>query len=440
MCIYKYTCLRYTRFRGVDMKIGLLMQSVPSYERIASELRKFEIKHLKTMSDIEELVVYSKPDVVIIDSHIPFIKEAETLLLRYHVHLIYFEGNFESVLEQARNQSIFYEEEEEPEAEKYIPDHSRYLNRINEAVPEETGPRIIYEEKIVEKEIEKILYTSIPSKVIVVGSLYRGAGSTILASNLALMLARRKLDVSYIEYPLVPVPYMFDYLQIHTVEKERPYVDVLRQVAEGGVVKSRKDAWLERGVRWHAVDTRIMPLTSFSYENLLTVSKSLQSSVLIVDISNCWLNPDVQQFLFQADQVLVCVDTDPIKLDRISDRYTRYKTSETMIMDFLLKNEQIQFDMVVMKDHEGSESENLKEILPKKPILTMPYIPYVDIQNALYELKMLYEYEYYQDLFEENLYSVLQNLLPPDFLDVGQQSRKTLLQRLKVKRTKKVYN
>src|SRR5699024_8218385 len=82
-------------------------------------------------------------------------------------------------------------------------------------------------EKVIEREVETLRYANIPPKVIVIGSLWSGAGSTLYGMNLARAVAQRQVDVSYVEYPKMK-PYLFDYLNISQLEKEldTPYVDV----------------------------------------------------------------------------------------------------------------------------------------------------------------------------------------------------------------------
>src|SRR5690606_14222400 len=144
-----------------------------------------------------------------------------------------FYRNFDSVLSEVEDYAILNEddhkeEEVKPSVEAYKqPDFSAYTEQLTQN-PHEVKQDVaretyelepIIETQIIEKEVEKITFASIPPKLVLVGSLYSGSGSTTLAINLAKMIASRNVKVAYIEYPGIK-PYMFDYLKIEQHEQE----------------------------------------------------------------------------------------------------------------------------------------------------------------------------------------------------------------------------
>lgn len=280
----------------------------------------------------------------------------------------------------------------------------------------EERERIIVQEKIIEKEIIRTAYKAIPSKVVVVGSLYRGAGSTLLATNLARMVAERGIDVAYVEYPLIK-PYMFDYLQI--IEEAPAYTDVAMSIKADGVNRAKSDSFQKKGVKWHVTDSRKSLLTSFTYEELLVLSHSIQSSVIIIDISDRWLDPEIQKYLFLADSILLCIEPDPIKYDRSLYSASGYTASEKQIIEFLTTNPELNhFEMVLMKNVKGIDTKTVRSMLHKKPVATVPYIPYQDILKALFKSKLIYDSDLYSELFEGNLLSVISKFVPKEYIEL----------------------
>lgn len=268
-------------------------------------------------------------------------------------------------------------------------------------------------------EINSTLYQTIPSKIVVVGSLYRGAGSTLLSTNLARMIGERGVDVAYVEHPLIK-PYMFDYLQIHaSVNEEKEYFDVAREIKAHGLVRSKQQEWVQHKVKWHVIDSRKPPLTSFSYENMLVLSHAIHTSVLVIDISNRWLDPEIQKFLYLADYIYLCIEPDPIKYDWSLFNYGAEQVQEKMIMDFLNDDKKLaEYDLINMKYIKGIEFKAWNEMLQKKPLVKIPYINYEDIQRAVYKSTLLYDLnqEYYL-MLEDKLRPLLK-VIPKDFQDV----------------------
>jgi hypothetical protein len=275
------------------------------------------------------------------------------------------------------------------------------------------------EKEKIEKEFIRKVYQTIPSKVVVVGSLYPGAGSTILASNMARMIAIRGIDVAYIEHPLIK-PYMFDYLQIH----DGDYSDVSREINEEGLIKSAKEGWVQDGVKWHVIDSRKAPLTSFTYENMLVLSHAMQSSVLIIDISNHWLDPEFQKYLYLADHIFMCVEPNPIKYERSYVPISEFDYPEKKIMDLLSKTDKLnRYEIILMKDGEGMDNKVVKDMLHKEPLASVPYIPYQDVLGASNNIKLLYDFEQNGLIFEESLKVVISRFIPPEFLELASERR-----------------
>lgn len=413
------------------------MKSDFAYERIISENKVYDYKRIDSLEGIQDCIQYFKPDLVVLDNQIGYLESAVKLLLRFNILIIYFDGDFEKVIEDIRIQSLFFKDSE-PVYKKYIPDHARFLKDVEREIPKEVEPAVIYREKIIEKEIERIHYTTVPTKVVLVGSLYRGAGATLVASNLALALAKRKLDTTFIEYPLNQSPYIFDYLQIYARESEdKIFTDTIREVSEQGAMWASKEAWVDKNVKWHVIDTRKEPQPTFSYEHLSTLTKAIPTSYLIIDVSNNWLNPELQKYLYLADEILICMDTDPIQMQKGMESPGEFITKEARIVESLFKNPKLKnVEIVHTKTFKNGLLET-KELLPKNPLIRLPYIPYPSIQKSLYETSFLYEEPEYSQIFEEAFYPLFKKIVPKEFISLEIQKRKFSKRLLPIYKRKK---
>lgn len=391
------------------MKIVLSVRSDIAYKLLTKLLSReeslpdleFQSRNASTLQDLEDAIEFYAADVYIVDRQL---EDAETLievLKKANLEYMVIENDVKAILPIFRER---YGEKEEVQEIHY---------------EREKRQKIVVQEKIIEKEIIRTQFQAIPSRVVVVGSLYQGAGSTMLSSNLARMVAVRGIDVSYVEHPLIK-PYMFDYLQI----QDSPYVDASREIHDEGLFRSKRDGWIKNGVKWHVIDSRKPPLTSFTYENLLVLSHAVQSNVIIIDISNRWLDEDVQRFLYLASSILVCVEPNPIKYERSLLNIPNYQHDERKIMDFLNNTKELsKYELVLMKDGKGMDAKIIKEMLHKRPIATVPYIPYHETLNAMYNIKLLYDFEQNAHVFEDTLIPVISKFIPYDFVELKKDKK-----------------
>lgn len=412
------------------MRIVLLMKSRFSYERLKNELKKHDVyKYTETIDDIRDCIQYWGPDVAVLDVHSPFYEEAKELFFRFNVDVVEFVSDFESVIEEIETYAIFHTSEsdnqqDKQEQEDYIYDFSEYEKKINEEVkPKEKEVVIEVKKEIVEveKEVERISYVNIPSKLIVVGSMWQGAGSTFFSTNLARAIAKRNVQVSYVEYPTID-PYMFHYFNISSWEEEseQKFVDYAR-IIHGRGIAPRGKAWVHQGVQWILNDPRYTSIKEWTYEKMLGLVYSLNTPVTIVDISTKWNEEGVQHFLHQADHIFVCIEPDPIKINRIApnrSRKSEEQREEYKTIQFLKqveKNEKVPYEYIVMKSSKPIEREEWLSCLGKVPIVEIEYIPYPDIMSNVWDSRLTYDDELYHEELEKVFFPIIQTILPAKF-------------------------
>ncbi|MEK4671611.1 hypothetical protein [Niallia sp. FSL R7-0271] len=406
------------------MKIAFVMKSELAYQRLSNELGKDEAKHLKSLDDVKEAIQYSKPDIVVLDKEVSFFEDAEKLLLRFNVHIVEFDKEFAPVIEQIKTQSVFFSDEEE-EYEKYIPDHVKYMEQLKKKVEKPTEQKIIYREKIVEKEIERISFTSIPPKLIVIGSLWAGAGSTTISVNLARAIASRGLQVSLVEYP-TQKPYLFDYLDIHNKEDEergKIYFDHAQLIKSDGHF-TRDRNWNEKGISWYVNDSRFPPVKNFSFDELLKLIYSISTPIKIIDISTKWNDPTIRDLLHQADEIFVCVEPDPIKVDwlaqiSINGQKTDFQRMENRIIDYLTEMENlngVSFQYITTKVNDSIDMKEWHEdFIFKESLVLLDNIPYEDHMRCVWKSTFLYDNPYYKEMFEYAFKPIFKRVLPLEF-------------------------
>jgi hypothetical protein len=385
-------------FSLLNRKLGTI-QRLPDYELLACS----------SMLELEDSLEFSKPDLYIVHKDMEGSESYLTVLRE--------RGNRHFVFEDNLN-----------ELESYLIEHFGVEEVIEDELQSELEEsmgkeRIIYQEKIVEKRTIEKQYETIPFKIIIVGSMNRSAGSTILATNLARMVGERGLSVSYVEHPLIK-PYMFDYLQIHSDTDD--YFDLSRNVKSEKMGSLKAEPYKRFGVNWHVINSMEPSLKEFEYHHLLMLTHATDSNIVILDISDRWRDPEVQKLMRLASLVLVAVEPDPIKFEYASLNYEEHgvetPTPEYTAMKHLKEQIGNNYELVLMKEVKLKDINRvLKEQYAnfKRPIATLPYIEYPVVLEALQNQKLLYDINIStKNQFETNLLSIISRFLPKDLVEL----------------------
>ncbi|MFE8703937.1 hypothetical protein ACFYKX_25525 [Cytobacillus sp. FJAT-54145] len=372
-------------------------------------------------------MTYWRPDLAILDSKFEFYEETRDLFFRFNKDVIEFTSDFESVLDEVATYSAFYEseveeEEQEQTIEKEVPDFTEYKNKLKEFPPMEREVVVEVRKEIIEKEVERISYTNVPSKLIVVASLWSGAGSTFIGTNLARAVSNRGVQVSYIEYPTM-TPYMFDYINITLREEidKFQYIDLAKAITTKGIIP-RGRAWIDKGVQWVLNDPRTPRVSEWNFEKMLKLIYSLSSPIVIVDISTIWEEEHVKGLLHQADHIFLCIEPDVAKINCLADKRKESKFFE--YLQNVKEEENIPFDLIVTKMNDGVKRSEWCSALPIKPIAEFEYIPYSTLCKSLWKSEFLYDDEGFIDEFETNYSPILKVLLPPKFHHLESKPKK----------------
>lgn len=252
----------------------------------------------------------------------------------------------------------------------------------NFKILENEKPKVEVKTKIIEKEIYVSKYKAIPHKLILVGSLYPSSGCTTIATNLARMVAERGIDVSYIENPLA-TPRMYDYLQIGYRTDE--YHDFAQEIKSNSIPDTEPYSY--KGVKWIVNNPVYNRPESFDFDELNLLYQLSFSTVTIIDVSNYFHDPNFLKLSKIADEVFLVLEPDPIKNE--NNLYSS-DLKGNVIKHFDIHN--IDYKIILTRaDIKGIDHKVLKEMLPKRTFLEIPYIPYEVLIRNLYNTTLFYD-------------------------------------------------
>lgn len=251
---------------------------------------------------------------------------------------------------------------------------------------------------------------ALASKVIVVGSLYPGAGATLLGANLARALTETELTISYIEHPTIQ-PYMYDYLQLSSQPINPNEADVLelaKELVEQGQPVGAQQYGTKYGVQWQLNHPNFIPYAQYSFEELVTKMYTLQSNVIVVDVGTNWLDTEIQKFLRLADQILLCLEPDMIKNQSMRNNAAQKEILKALQAPELFRK----FETVLMKQVHNIDLKAIRQHLPKMPITEIPYVDYADYVQALYKTRLVYDLPEYKNDLSAAFAPIIQRTVP----------------------------
>ena len=183
-----------------------------SFKRITNTLKidnNFELEDfIPSLETLQENIIIKDYDIAIVDEKLIWQDAALDLFNKKGVKIVLFKGDFKktisdiySKIPKDKKNLVKTQKENHPQTIGNFPDKQYYIK--NETAPpiNETLPA------------KNIIYKALGNKLIVIGGLSKGAGSTFLSVNLAKALTDLKIRTSVLEPPL-DEPYLFYYLGI----------------------------------------------------------------------------------------------------------------------------------------------------------------------------------------------------------------------------------
>ncbi len=393
------------------MNVLPILKSDDTYKRIKLQIDSEKINwedNIKDIDDLREMFVFNTNfNLAIVDIKIFWKDEAVELLEKFNVPILYFEGDYEEIINKVLK--VIPKEpviEEVPEEKEEVPEDDRPVRYIEKP---------IYIEKTREVEVPryKEIYTSIPKKTIFVGNLSKRAGSTFISTNLARMLSYNNILSLVIEHPL-SAPYLFDYVGIYTKlqklkdsEEDIIYYSYQHEISKGKKIEKDKE-FIDDGIIWMAADPREEKIKEFDYYKMMKLLYATKKpNITIFDCGDKLSDTKTKELYSEADMILVIIDPMP------SDILLNMKLLEEYIA--LKEDKGFPIEFVINKYTDGIKLKDLKDILDIKPLSYIPAIDTELIHREIYKLRLPFDNEDIKSELENPLYYILNKFIPAEY-------------------------
>jgi eukaryotic-like serine/threonine-protein kinase len=271
--------------------------------------------------------------------------------------------------------------------------------------------------EVIDQKITKHHLSSLPRKLIIVGSLFAGAGSTFVALALARVL-------NHYDVPHALVEHVHNQPELFTLlygERNAP------QDYSYTVDKAYHET-AEKTPIWCKGYTEMHPLPPdgfmqvWSKELSYKLLYSIIQPIVVLDVSHHWDDPIVQELCRQASEVLVVTAPSLPKLNSPS----------TLNQVHLLKKihkEGKSIHCVANRITAFSAQKEWLSTLPFHSICVLPEFDYAANLQAEWGGKLFADQEAHLQIFIEQMQELLNNILPAAYLIPNKHTKKHALTR-----------
>ncbi len=243
--------------------------------------------------------------------------------------------------------------------------------------------------------------TQVSDKLILVGGLFAGAGSTFAAVSLARLLDHLQVPHAVVEHPAIePDLYMLLY-----GDQQAP-----AHYAYAAAVLSSGQSPVDT-VPWRRGFTTWVPLQPEGFQGTWQPSDSfkllhaVKQPVVIMDISTKWQDASVQELMACADEIVVVLDASPGKCNR---------PSSLALLQLLesYRARGIHVRYLVNRLEVGQLHKEWVDSLPEAPFCTIPEISAEVVMRAVQKGECVQDQQQVLSRLEQTMQPLLRAIMP----------------------------
>ncbi|MEO3944575.1 serine/threonine-protein kinase [Gorillibacterium sp. CAU 1737] len=251
-------------------------------------------------------------------------------------------------------------------------------------------------------------------QLIVVGSVYPGAGSSFAAMALCRELNRLGVAHTLVEFP-GNEPELFHLLhgERHAPSRVRTIQELLAGESPSSGKSEQLRTWSSGASEWLPLDPNCEPPAIPMYSKLLP---KLTRPVVILDLSGHWEHAEAQEWLGLADVILAVFGPNPAKLASPScrrkvQRVENWKTAGKTVL------------YTANRDTDFSGRREWLSCMPESAEVVLPELPAGSVHTAEWKGERVHDHPDYTAILSEALSPLLKCFLPVQLLRKGDRKR-----------------
>ena len=384
------------------------INSRESFKRISNTLKideNIELEnYVPALENLQENIIIKQYDLAVVDEKLSWYDEALDLLNKKGVEIVLFKGDFRKTI------SDIYKKlpKDKKDLEKSQKENKAPLTGISYDKSYYIKKEMLSGEASLPLKNES--YDALENKIIIIGGLSRGAGSTFLSVNLAKALTDLKIRTSVLEPP-VDEPYLFYYLgidkKLNTKCMESSFYSYPNQIDAGQKVLKNMETIID-DIIWFMANPFERKIESWDHiKMLMLLDCSRRSPINIIDTGINYENESIDTLMSGADVILIAINPLPAELNKNRDRI------EKLIK---LKKEGFPVEFVINYYTPAITKKELLNYLKPIPAIFIPAIEARYIQEAANKNILPLAHPQISEKLFTPLSEIVKNIIPLNIL------------------------
>ena len=385
------------------------IKSRESFKRITNTLKidnNFELEDFTpNLETLQENIIIKDYDIAIVDEKLTWHDAALDLLNKKSVKIVLFKGDFKktisdiySKIPKDKNSPEKAQKVNRTQLTETIPDKQYYIKNETVPPPRETS------------SAKNIIYKALENKLIVIGGLSKGAGSTFLSVNLAKALTDLKIRTSVLEPPL-DEPYLFYYLGIDKMLSikciENNFYSYPHAIDNGQKIIKNMGTIID-DIIWIMPSPFENKIESWDHiKMLMLLDAARKSPISIIDVGTNYEHESIESILSGADMLLMAVNPLPAELNK-----NRFNI-ERLIK---LKKEGLPIEFIINHHTPAVTKKILSEYFKTTPLIFIPSIETRYIQEAAHKYIIPITHPQISETLFAPISEIIKNIIPLDIL------------------------
>ncbi|MHB1438857.1 MAG: hypothetical protein ACYCVX_15115 [Thiobacillus sp.] len=385
------------------------IKSKESFKRITNTLKidnNFELEDFTpNLETLQENIIIKDYDIAIVDEKLTWQDAALDLLNKKSVKIVLFKGDFKKTISEIyskipkdKNHIAKFQKENHPQPTENSLDKQYYIKNITVPSTKETLP------------LKNIIYKALENKLIVIGGLSKGAGSTFLSVNLAKALTDLKIRTSVLEPPLDD-PYLFYYLGIDKAISikcmENNFYSYPHAIDNGQKIIKNMGTIID-DIIWIMPSPFENKIESWDHiKMLMLLDAARKSPISIIDVGTNYEHESIESILSGADMLLMAVNPLPAELNKNKINIERL---------IKLKKEGLPIEFIINHYTPAITKKYLSEYFKTTPLIYIPSIDTRYIQESAHKYKIPITHPKISETLFTPISEIIKNIIPLDIL------------------------
>lgn len=247
----------------------------------------------------------------------------------------------------------------------------------------------------------------VKNKMILIGSLYSGAGATYVTVAIARILNQYKLTCAVVEYPTIK-PELYELLN---GDHDRPdhYQFLSDLLVEENQEEKSSPLWRKDHTIWYPLRPKTYKQVEWTLQHHYKMLYSVNCPFILIDVAEQWEEPGVIELCKEADEIIMVADAFPHRL-------ANSKTLERLMTACQLQKIKKNVHFVANRATNSFSHKEWFDMLPWSPVCKLLNTSYEDIMASLWRGSLVQDQQQVLKKLKQEMQPLLSKMIPKPLL------------------------